>query len=420
MAMTGTGEELAKRRASSGRAVVRRPSRRVPPASAEAVLAALPRWSEVQALRARMRPRHWLVLLSFLALVVAPAAAINAYLHLRAADQYVSAAEMTVASDDFMASTGMFADLFLPETGEASDTDILYSYIFSQDMVVKVDARLDLRRLWRKRAAEDPVLSLGEDPSIEALVGFWHWMVDVIYEPRQGIIGLEVRAFEAEDARAIAQAIVEESRILINRLSEAAREDAVRFARADLEEARARLEAERARVRAFRDENRIILPDAEVAGQTGLLNVLQSMLAETVISRTQLLDTTRQGDPRLGRAERRVKAITEQIAAERRRLATEEAGLAEATIAARLSRFEELRIDLEFAEQAYLKAQAAHDAARAEAHRLSRYVNVHVQPTLAESARYPDRITLGVLVTLMFVVSWLILVLIAYNIRDSR
>ncbi|GIX12305.1 MAG: hypothetical protein KatS3mg118_0264 [Paracoccaceae bacterium] len=46
-------------------------------------------------MRARLRPRHLLVIVSFILLVLVPAAAVNWYLHARAADQYVSRAALT-------------------------------------------------------------------------------------------------------------------------------------------------------------------------------------------------------------------------------------------------------------------------------------------------------------------------------------
>lgn len=414
--MTEARTEIAPPRPRAAGAVVRRrrPGGRAavpPPPSTAAAL------RPAEALRARLRLRHWLVILSFLALFVAPAALVNLYLQFRAADQYVSRAAMTVASDQFQSSQGMFADLYMPPAQEASDTDILYAYIFSPEMVARVAAAIDVRALWRKPAERDFWYALGPDDSIEALVAYWPRMVRVTYEARQGILGLEVRAFAPEDARAIAERIVAEARDLVNRLSEAALADAIRYSRAELDEARARLEAERQRLRSFRDENRIILPEAEVAGQTGLLNVLQSLLAEALIERARLLETTRPGDPRLAQAERRIDAITRQVAEERRRLAGDAEG---ATIVARLGRFEELSVELDLAQRMYLAARAAHDAARAEAARLSRYVRLHIAPTLAGAPTHPERLTIGASVTILLLVGWTVLVLVAYNIRDTR
>ncbi|MEM9197226.1 MAG: sugar transporter [Pseudomonadota bacterium] len=368
---------------------------------------------------ARLRARHWLVVLSFLVAFAIPAVAVNWYLHVVAADQYVSRASLTVDEDDFVTSSGMLGDLVQPISSEASDTDVLYDFITSQDMVARVDARLDLRRLYRRKAAQDPLLSLSEDDSIETLSRYWHRMVDIAYEPRQGIIGLRVRAFSPQDAQAINHAVIEESQRLINALTEAARQDAVRYAEADLVEVRARMQALFARLRDFRNANRVILPDASADNHLSIISSLQDMMAAALIERTQLVETARPGDPRIAQLDRRIAAITAQIARERAQLgaAPDVQGRALSEI---LAEYEEILVDIEFAVGSYMSTLAELDAARTDARRLARYLSVHITPTLAETAAYPQRLLLGALVAGLLFVIWLMAVFIAYNIRDTR
>ncbi|GIX12306.1 MAG: hypothetical protein KatS3mg118_0265 [Paracoccaceae bacterium] len=182
----------------------------------------------------------------------------------------------------------MIDDLLNPVKSEASDTDILFAHIRSPDIVARIDRRLDLRGIYRREAARDPLLSLGPDDSIEALTRYWRRMVDVAYEPRQGIIHLRVRAFTPQDAQAINRAIVEESRRLVDALNEAARADAVRYAEQDLAEARARLEALWAELRAFRNRNQVVLPGADAAARVALIGWLQDRMAEALVERATL------------------------------------------------------------------------------------------------------------------------------------
>ena len=63
---------------------------------------------------------------------------------------------------------------------------------------------------------------------------------------------------------------------------------------------------------------------------------------------------------------------------------------------------------------------AAYDAAMAEARRQTRYLAAHMQPTLAESARYPQRgVWLGVILGFIFL-GWTIVVMIFYALKDRR
>lgn len=366
---------------------------------------------------ARLRPRHWLAILSFLALVVLPFAGAAFYLWDRAADRYHSEVAFSIRSEEAgAAAAGLIGALTSIGSGSASDADILYEYVRSQGIVEAIDAELDLRAIWG-RAEGDPVFTITPDAPIEALVGHWRRMVDVAFESGAGIIHVTAQAFTPEDAQAIAKAILARSSELVNDLSEQAREDAVRFAREELTEAEENLAAMRARLSAFRRENRLVDPSGDVAGQTGLLNALQNELAQALVERDMLLSYVGDGDQRVIQSNRRIDAITARIEDERASLGVPGTDGALPEV---VGRYEELLVDLEFANTAYTQALGGLAAARAEARRQSRYLAPHVQPTFAESALYPRRFLLAGLAGLFLALGWAALALIYYNVRDNR
>ena len=85
-----------------------------------------------------------------------------------------------------------------------------------------------------------------------------------------------------------------------------------------------------------------------------------------------------------------------------------------------MGEYERLRVDQEFAEQAYTTALAAFDGARNEARRQSRYLAAHVRPTLAEASEYPDRPAALATIAVFLFLTWTVLALIAYSLRDRR
>ena len=373
-------------------------------------------------LPARPRPRHWGALAGFALLVVLPFLAATAYLYTRAADQYHSAIAFSVRSEEAgAAAAGILGALTSIGSGSASDTDILYDYIRSQEIVAAVDAKLDLRTIWNRPGASwrtgDPVFALGSDPSIEALHAHWLRMVELAYDPGTGIIDVEVHAFAPEDARAIAREIMAESSALVNQLSEQSRDDAVRFARDELAEAEAHLRDVRQELADFRRDQNIVDPTADVASQSGLLNALNQELAQALVERDVLTSYAGEGDQRVIQADRRIGAITDRIEAERRTLGV--TGVT-GSLPEVIGRYEELSLDLEFANTAYTQALAGLAAARAEARRQSRYLAPHVSPTLASTALYPRRALLAGLTGFFLLLGWGALMLIAYNVRDNR
>ena len=256
------------------------------------------------------------------------------------------------------------------------------------------------------------------DGTIEDLVAHWERKVSVIYDSGTGLIDLRVLAFDPEDARTIAEALLAECTEMINALSAIAREDAIKYARDELEVSVDRLKDARRVLTEFRNRTQIVDPSIDTQNQMGLLVTLQQQQAEALIELDLLRDTTQASDPRITQAERRVEVIEERIQAERRKLGignAEEGGIAFADL---VGEYEGLIVEREFAEAAYTSALATFDAAQAEARKQSRYLAPHIRPTLAEKAEYPERIKIFLLAGFFMFFSWAILVLVYYSLRD--
>lgn len=366
--------------------------------------------------------RHKLILLSFLLLVLLPTAVTAWYLWYRAEDQYVSKVAFSVRKEDEAASSVDFLGGLTQLTGgtSASDTDILYDFLHSEDIVLKIDKVVDLREKFSKAWPEDPVFSLNPEEPIEDLTEYWKRQVRVLYNTSTQLITVEVAAFTPEDALEIAQAAFDESSRTINRLSDIAREDTIRFAHNELTKAHERLIKARQALTAFRIRTQIVDPLADLEGQMGVLNSLQAQLAEALIS----LDTLRQNagneDQRVIQAEQKIAAIRERIAEERAKFSASGEGPAGENYAELMSEYEQLAADMEFAETVYRSSQSTYDLAVAEAQRQSRYLAAHIEPNLAESSIAPNRPRILVSIFIGLLLSWSILLLIYYSIRDRR
>jgi capsular polysaccharide transport system permease protein len=369
---------------------------------------------------ARLRRRHYGVMYSFVAMVLVPIAVIASYLWLIATDQYASTVGFSVRKEETSPALEILGGITQLSGSNTSDTDILYEYIQSQKMVARLQEKLDLAALWSK-PEYDPVFAYHPDGTIEDLVEYWSQMVKVYYDSGSGLIEIRVLAFDPQDAQDIAREIYSESTDMINELSAIAREDAVRYAREDLTEAVARLRDAREAVTRFRNENRVVDPTADIATQAGLLGTLQAQLAEALIDLDLLDETTRSSDPRIARAERRIKVIEARIDDERRKRGITGSGDTEQKLFSTLvGEYERLVVDREFAEKTYISALASYDTALATARRQSRYLAAHIAPTKAEKALYPQRGVLLGLMALFLFMAWAILVLVAYSLKDRR
>ena len=343
-----------------------------------------------------------------------------AYLYLRAADQYASTTGFAVRTEEMGSAFDILGGISQLGGSSSSDTDILNEFIQGQQIVAEIDAELDLRSMYARNWATDPVFSLRPDAPIEGLVDHWRRNVRIAYDAGTGLIEIRALAFAPQEARAIADAVFRRSAAMVNDLSAIAREDATRYARAELEQAVERLKQAREAMSAFRSRTQIVDPSADLQGQMGLLNTLQGQLASALIDLDLLRETAQASDPRIAQTERRIAVIERRIEEERGKFSIGGAGADREDYVVVLSEFDRLDVDLEFARQAYTAAQSAFDTAQAEAQRKSRYLAAYVTPTLPESAEHPRRAVLTALTVLFLLMGWSILALIYYSIRDRR
>lgn len=371
---------------------------------------------------AQPRRRHWVILGSFLLLVLLPSLVWAWYLWARASDQYVSTVGFSVRKEQGGAAIDLLGGLsaFGGGGGSASDTDILYEYIRSQDMVEKIDSELDLRPRLSRDWPHDFVFAFNPSGHIEDLTKYWRRQVNVVYDNTTGLITLNVSAFTPQDAQQIAEAVFKESSDKINQLSTIARDDSTRLAEAELKKTRQELTETRQAMTAFRMRSQIVDPTADLTSQMGVLSGLQGRLAEQLVAHDLLIDNAKPTDHRVVQSQQKIDALRKLIEAERAKFGSSSSGPAGESYSQLMAEYEKLAVDREFAEGAYRSARIAYESATAEAQRQARYLAAHIQPKVAQSSTEPNRIWLLCVVVGLLLIGWSILVLIYYSIRDRR
>lgn len=370
---------------------------------------------------AGFRRRHFGLLLSLFIFVAVPLAGISFYLVAVAEDQYSSLVGFTVRQEEGGGASSLLGGLAsLTGGGGASDGDILYKFILSQALIQDIEDNIGLREHYGQYWRTDPFFALSPDASIEDMERYWSRIVRVSYDRGSGLTEMRVLAFTAEKAREIATETLRLSQNMINDLNEQARDDAMRYALTDLDEALVRLKSAREALTTFRSTNQIVDPQSDIQGRMGVMNNLQQQLAQALISLDLLTGTTNEGDPRLRQAERLIQVIRERIAGERNTLSSSDtqAGGTGDDYPKLIAEYEGLVVNREFAEENYRAALAALDLARANASRQSRYLATFIEPTLAQTSEYPRRMVIFGLAALFLTLGWAIMALVYYSIRD--
>lgn len=349
----------------------------------------------------------------FAACVLLPTLLGGLYTFIIVADIYVSEAQFWVRGNR-QAQPSLLSGL-LGVAGVASsaeDSLAVQAYIHSHDAIHDLKSRIDLRAIYSRPEA-DWWSRLEEDASLERLVKFHRRMVEVRYDERSGMTTLRVHAFRAEDARRLAETLIELAEGLVNSLSQRMMDDALRLARTELALAEQRAAEVRESFERLRVGAQELDPTQAGAVVQSIVATLEGQLAQVRAEIGQKSTFMRPDNLAMAALRSRADAIETEITRERARM-TGGAG----AIAGMMAGFERLTLQREFADRGLASALASLEQARIEAQRQQLYVVRVIQPQLSEEALYPRRWLLIASVLVASLLSYLIGQLVAATIKD--
>lgn len=357
----------------------------------------------------------------FLIFVAAPTVLTILYYGFVASDQYATYSSFAVRGSTSEGSavdvSSMFSMGGTSADVEIADSYILQQYIHSREMVEILIAEANFLEIY-SRSSADPYYRLDPELPIESLVSYWQMMCEVEFDLETGIINLIVRTFRPADTEQITRKVIEKSEALINLLSLRSREDSLTAARREVQLAEERFAEARKQVAVWRGTEREIDPEMVAAQQTTLVGSLEADLASLQSQLTALRSTMSDNSPRVVYVANQIDALKRQIAAERQSVAVAEDGQTQPVLTERLSRYEELLAEREFAQESYSSSLAALEAARMEALKQQRYLAVFVTGMAPEEATYPEGIRWTLILFGGLFLGWGIVALIAAAVRD--
>jgi capsular polysaccharide transport system permease protein len=207
---------------------------------------------------------------------------------------------------------------------------------------------------------------------------------------------------------------------MINKLAAVTRDDTTKYSKEELDVAEQKLEDARAALTKFQVENNIVDPTEVLGADSAVVSALTSRLVDAQVQ----LEDLKQGaigdsDPRVAALQRQIDIIQKRIDDERAKVGNSD-GTTTTGYAKLMADFDRLKVDLEFSQKAYLTALASYDAAVAEAQHKQVYLATYEEPTLAQRTTSPRRwLILAAVLTVGFL-TWSILTLVYYALRDRR
>ena len=346
----------------------------------------------------------------FALLVVLPTVVTAIYMFAIATDQFWSEAHFVVRSPQKPSAGGLGA--LLQGTGISGirdDSTSVTDYIKSRDALREIQDQVGFRDIVNREGAD----FLARFPAFyhtntfEELYEHYSAIVSVVHDTTTGINTLKVRAFSADDSQRVAEALLQASERLINRLNERSLGDTVTLASAEVEKGEKRSAAAQRALTVQRISAGQVDNTSTAKTYLELIGGLEKELSATRAQLSQV-QASSPNNPNISFLRDRAASLEQQVTAERRKLLGSDGALVGS-----FAEFERLTLEAEFAAKALVVANTMLETSRMEALRKQLYLERVVEPNSADLSRYPRRFisTLTVFGTafLGYAILWLVI-----------
>lgn len=375
--------------------------------------------------RTPQQTRRILLWLSALLMVVLPTSLAGTYFGLIAAPQYATDIRFTVRGPDGGGGSSDLLGMFVGATGAVStiaDSYILIDYLRSRTFLEKLKAKINLERVFNSDKADYLSGFSVKGNSMEEFVKYWRKMLHIEFDAGSKIVSLEIRTFDPKDTMALGKLLLSMSEELVNTLSDRARRDALRMAQVEVSRMEERLRQQLGAMRKFRERHQNIDPARSAAAQIGRLSEIEAQLNAAKAQLAAQSSFMNKSAPSVVYTRAKIKALEEQAAAERAKSGSGDgkpsSGKRDSSLSGLVEDYQALSMELEFAQKAYLSAQAVLERARVNAVQQQRYLATFVEPGLPQEAVYPKRVLNTLIFAFFAVCLWCITVLTYYAVRD--
>jgi capsular polysaccharide transport system permease protein len=344
--------------------------------------------------------------------------ALTFYWCVLASDRYLSEAHVIIQSTAIGVpqTPDLSAMLGTMSTGTLSDQLLLRDHLLSVDMLLALDAKLDLRSHysdWRR----DPVSRMWfKSAPVEDFHEHFLSRVSVELDSYTGILIVQAQGYDPETAHAIAVLMVERGEQYMNEVAHRLAENQVAFLEKQVAQLGERARQTRGALLAYQNAKGMVSPQSATDNAVGISNRLEGTLADLQTRRGAMLTYLMPTSPAIVDIDSQIAAVKREIASQNARLASPNGSVLNATVA----EYQRLELAAQMSEEEYKASMAALEQGRVEATRTLKKVSVLQSPTRPEYPLEPTRIynsLVSVLVTFLLAG---VVHLLAAIIRDHR
>lgn len=357
---------------------------------------------------AKIKRHRW-----FAVFVILPVLIATFYYGFVASDVYVSESRFVIKSPGQRQTQLSTIANLIQTTGLSSgqeQTNEVIEYLRSRNALTDLSQAFKVEDAYRNAGAD--ALSRFPQPfredRFESFYRYFQGKVDARLEAQTGMAVLTVRAFRPEDAQKINAGLLDLSERMVNRLNDRAQTRAIVEAESRVTNAEDRVRKARLSLRQYRNSEALIDPAKQAVG---VLDLSNKLVAEQASLKAQLeqIERVAPANPAIPALRNRIAAIGEQIAAQTGRAVGTRSG-----IASKMSGYENLEVEQEFATQALAAANTAREQARVESQKQQFYLERVVSPNKPDLALLPNRLrailTIAAACLCLYVVGWMLIV----------
>ncbi len=365
----------------------------------------------------RRRIKMALLMTRLLVFVFIPTLITSFYFYVIATPMYSSNSEFLIlnAEGGGAAMGGGMASMLPSQFATGQDSVATQSYLESKDALLRLDKEVGFREAF-SRDDIDPIQRLDKDATLETMYKLYSRYVKLGYDQTEGVIRMEVSSADPELSKKFSEALINYAEEMVDDLSREKREDAMKVAMDNLEDAKN--ERRKAQERLVNlQETSILDPEGAIANIRALIGSVEGQLQEKQVALQVQLNNARPNKARVDALRAEIGVLEAELAKQNARLNEAQSG--DKSLAAQTAEIRMAEADAVTADMILQASLEAKRQAEIEAGRQVRYLTVSVVPLAADEPSYPRAFENTLLALLIFAGIYLFISLTASILRDQ-
>jgi capsular polysaccharide transport system permease protein len=368
---------------------------------------------------ARRRRRKLVLLFTRLAFfVLLPTLMAGYYFYNIATPMYATKSEFVIQKAE--AGSSSLSSLFAGSgLATSQDSITVQSYLTSRDAMLRLDSDLGFKSHFQAPEI-DAIQRLDPKATNEEAYKLYKRNVKIGFDPTEGIIKMEVVAASPEQSAAFSEALIRYAEERVDNLTSRLREDQMAGAIQSYEDAERKRADAQAQVLNLQQELGVYDPTTEATTLTGQIATFETQVREKQLQLQQLLDNARPNQARVEGVRGDIGRL-EALVAELRGMLTESGGTTASgeSLAQITGQLAVAQSDLETRTALMQQALQQLEAARIEANKQTRYLEMGVHPVAPDQATYPRSFESTLLSFLIFAGIYLMISITASILREQ-